>query len=159
MIEQLTLLNKEDLLIGNKETQIRFVDVKTDVMKNKTFSVVSLFSGCGGMDLGFRGDFRVFNTYYEKNNFEILFANDIEKYACETYEENFGYKPIYDDIRSVESAKIPSADVVIGGFPCQDFSHAGNRKGIHSDRGRLYLEMKKVIRDVQPKAFVAENVD
>ncbi len=159
MIKQLTLLKKEELIIGKDESPIRFVDVTKDIMRDEKFSVVSLFSGCGGMDLGFRGDFEVFNAYYERNNFDIIFATDLEKSACKTYEHNFQHKPICDDIRAIENKRIPDADIVIGGFPCQDFSHSGKRKGLQSDRGKLYLEMRKVIQNIKPKAFVAENVD
>ncbi len=151
MIRQLTVFDEK----FNKE----FIDVENSIIDNKVFTVVSLFSGCGGMDLGFRGNFRVFNKYYERNNFDIIFANDIEKAACETYEYNFNHKPLYGDIRDIDKRQIPKADVVIGGFPCQDFSYSGKRKGLTTDRGRLYLEMKKVIEYTNPMAFVAENVD
>lgn len=121
--------------------------------------VVSLFSGCGGMDLGFRGGFTVLGREYEKNPYEIIFSNDILKHPCQTYEFNFHSTPYCCDIRELDYSLLPEADVVIGGFPCQDFSVAGKRKGLSAERGRLYQEMKKVIAYCRPKAFVAENVD
>lgn len=135
--------------------------IQTDTVNNaRTLRVVSLFSGCGGMDLGFRGNFSIFNSHYEKNPYEIVFSNDILDHACKTYEHNFKHKPFCGDIKNLDYSILPNnVDVVIGGFPCQDFSVAGKRKGLSSDRGRLYLEMKKVIEHCNPIAFVAENVD
>jgi len=129
------------------------------IISTNRLKVISLFSGCGGMDLGFRGDFDVFGKHYERNPYDIIFANDILEKASKTYEHNFGHKPYVGDIKDLDYQKIPKADIVMGGFPCQDFSLAGKRKGLSSERGKLYLEMKKVIEHVKPIAFVAENVD
>lgn len=128
--------------------------------KDSTYRVVSLFSGCGGMDLGFRGDFHFLGQYYKKNNFEIVFANDIFKEACDTYNHNFNHSPVLEDIKTyLDNGNIvPKCDVVIGGFPCQDFSVAGKRGGLSTDRGQLYLQMKRVIEMTQPEIFIAENV-
>lgn len=136
-----------------------FIDVEQKLPSNRVFSVVSLFSGCGGKDLGFTGGFNVFGKHYDKNNFEIVWANDIDKYACATYKHNFKHDIVNDDIKNVDSNTIPVADIVIGGFPCQDFSIAGLRRGLSSERGKLYLEMKRVILHCKPLAFVAENVE
>lgn len=106
--------------------------------------VLSLFCGCGGMDLGF-----------EEAGHKIVWANDIYGVACETYAENFSIKPLREDIRKVQS--FPDADIVIGGYPCQGFSLAGNRDAFDK-RNYMYLEFAKVLRAVQPKMFVAENV-
>lgn len=142
----------------NKNTNYKTVSVEK-LPKGKLLRVISLFSGCGGMDLGFKGDFTIFNKYFEKNPYEILFANDILQRACDTYEYNFNHKSCCDDIRELDYSLLPDADIVIGGFPCQDFSVAGKRKGLNADRGQLYIEMKKVIEHCKPIAFVAENVD
>ena len=153
MCEQLTFFDSP-----KKDKNIE--DVCVDVLpKGKILKVISLFSGCGGMDLGFRGDFSVFGRKYEKNPYEIVFSNDIIDRACQTYSYNFNHKPYCIDIRDLDYSVLPSADIVIGGFPCQDFSLAGKRKGLSADRGRLYLEMKKAIEHCNPIAFVAENVD
>ena len=106
--------------------------------------VLSLFCGCGGMDLGF-----------EQAGHTIIWANDIDKTACETYAKNFSIKPLRKDIRKVTS--FPSADIVIGGYPCQGFSLAGNRDAFDK-RNYMYLEFARVLETVQPKMFVAENV-
>lgn len=122
-------------------------------------NVVSLFSGCGGMDLGFRGDFNIRGKFFAKNPYNIIFANDILSKACLTYTHNLHHKALCEDIRDLDYSLLPKSDIVIGGFPCQDFSLAGKRRGLSADRGRLYLEMKKVVEYIKPLAFVAENVD
>lgn len=106
--------------------------------------VLSLFCGCGGMDLGF-----------EQAGHRVIWANDIDKTACETYTKNFSIKPLIKDIRRMRV--FPCADVVIGGYPCQGFSLAGNRDAFDK-RNYMYLEFARVLETVQPKIFVAENV-
>lgn len=122
--------------------------------------VVSLFSGCGGMDVGFMGNFEFLGNSYKDLGFKIVFANDIVQDACDTYFEYFKHKPTCLDIKKYldGSGVIPDCDVVIGGFPCQDFSLAGKREGFKTVRGRLYEEMKRVIIQKRPLIFIAENV-
>ena len=123
--------------------------------------LVSLFTGCGGMDLGFRGDFKFNGNYYDKREFEHVFANDIMEDACETFAHNFDEDIYCMDLKKLlwdSDTQIPKADIVTGGFPCKDFSVAGNREGLNSDRGKLYVQMKEVIRRTEPKIFFAENV-
>ena len=92
-------------------------------------TVVSLFSGCGGMDLGFVGGFDFLNCHYQRNAFDIIWANEINPAACSTYRENFGAHIVEGDIREVFD-KLPNyADVVVGGFPCQDISINGKMAG------------------------------
>ncbi len=135
------------------------------------YKVVSLFSGCGGLDLGIVGDFSYLGKYYEKNPFDIIWANDINERATQTQRLNFpNVNVVCGDITKIVDAeeeeqlsfypqsKIPSADVVVGGFPCQDFSLAGKRRGLTVQRGNLYLSMAKVIETIKPKVFLAENV-
>jgi len=123
--------------------------------------VASLFCGCGGTDVGLLGDFTYLDNYYENNNYEIVYANDIDNNACNIFEENFGIKPDNRDIREVLSEEIPEIDVLTGGFPCQSFSIVAQnpkRLGIKDDRGKLFFEMCRVLKDKQPKCFIAENV-
>jgi len=131
------------------------------------YKVLSLFSGCGGLDLGFQGGFQFLNKKYHKNDFEIIWSNDIEKHACQTYERYFNHPIICGDIRNIilgeksglSDVPIPTAtDIVLGGFPCQDFSHAGKRRGFGSKRGTLYQAMSDVISKTNPMLFLAENV-
>ncbi|MCD5481155.1 DNA cytosine methyltransferase [Lactobacillus delbrueckii subsp. bulgaricus] len=128
----------------------------------KPINVVSLFSGCGGMDLGFRGDFSFLGKKYTKNPFNIIFSNDIFKQAADMYEDNFGLKVERRDVKELDTDKdFPDeeVDVVLGGFPCQTFSYAGKRKGLSDPRGQLYLQMIRVVDHYKPKMFIAENVD
>ncbi|NJM50690.1 MAG: DNA cytosine methyltransferase [Sphingomonadales bacterium] len=126
----------------------------------KPYKLVSLFSGCGGMDLGFRGDFQFLNKFYERLPFEIIWANDLNKYACETYKQNLGQDIRCGDIWSHidDLPDTDNVDLVIGGFPCQDISVNGKGKGVAGERSGLYRAMVEVVRRLQPQIFVAENV-
>lgn len=194
---------QSDMLLES-QIPIMYHDEMSDT-KGK-FRVLSLFSGCGGMDLGFEGSFianrksfpkdskyieHVINKNWvmlKKTKFKTVFANDIlneAEVAWTTYMSRFGYQPeMYHNISIVDLVKMhrkgadifpKNIDVVTGGFPCQDFSVAGKRKGFNSDkddygkkregdepseetRGKLYYWMKQVIDIVKPKIFVAENV-
>lgn len=127
----------------------------------KTYKVVSLFAGCGGLDLGLEGGFTSLKQFFPNNPFHVIWANDINPKACKTMELNFpDTEVVCDDITKVleDKLEIPNADIVVGGFPCQDFSLAGKRKGLTVQRGQLYLSMAEVVKQVKPKIFLAENV-
>ncbi len=124
----------------------------------KTLSVVSMFSGCGGMDLGFLGGFEVFGRRYRRLPFQIIWANDNNAAACKTYRRNLGHEIQCADVWSVMASLPKAADVLIGGFPCQDISINGKRAGATGARSGLYRAMVEGIRRVNPKVFVAENV-
>lgn len=110
--------------------------------------VVSLFSGAGGMDLGF------INA-----GFEIIWANDFFEDAVNSYRKNIGKHIVSGDITKILSKDIPNgADVIIGGFPCQGFSVANSKRSMDDQRNFLYKEMLRIIADKRPKFFVAENV-
>lgn len=110
--------------------------------------VISLFSGAGGMDLGFINE-----------GFEIVWSNDMFLEATQTYKRNIGDHIVLGDITKIDSSEMPdNIDVVIGGFPCQGFSVANTKRTIEDKRNFLYKEMLRVIRDKRPKVFVAENV-
>ena len=114
----------------------------------KKFRVISLFSGAGGMDLGF------INA-----GFEIVWANDFFKEAVESYKKNVDDRIVYGDITKIDSSEMPDdIDLVIGGFPCQGFSVANTKRSMKDERNFLYKEMLRVIDDKKPKFFVAENV-
>lgn len=123
--------------------------------------VASLFCGCGGTDVGLLGDFTFLNKYYPSNNMEIVYANDIDDNACKLFEDNFGVKPDNRDIREVKSEELPDFDILTGGFPCQSFSIVAQnpkRLGIKDDRGKLFFEMCRILKEKQPMCFIAENV-
>jgi len=137
-------------------------------MSKQKYSVISLFTGCGGLDLGFTGGFSFLNKNYSKRNFEIKWANDVDEPACETFRKYFKHEIICGDITEILKNKhsnnlfdraLPEhVDVVLGGFPCQDFSHAGKREGFGGKRGTLYRSMMEVVKRTSPLIFVAENV-
>lgn len=108
--------------------------------------LVSLFSGCGGLDLGF-----------EQAGFMRVWANDFDKDAQAVFKLNLG-EIDGRDIREVPAEDIPDCDIVLAGFPCQPFSNAGNRKGVHDSRGMLYQECLRIVEAKKPKVFLFENV-
>lgn len=109
--------------------------------------LLSLFSGCGGMDLGFK-----------QAGYEIVWANDFNSWAGETYKRNFGNHMHVGSITDIDLRTLPAADIITGGFPCQDFSMISKRGGIETERGNLYTYFVKAVSVVSPKVFVAENV-
>lgn len=136
----------------------------------KKIKIVSLFSGCGGLDLGFTGGFSFLGHDFERLNTEIAFANDFDVDAQICYNSNplltnDGAQCLLEDIRNVDANQIPNFDVLLAGFPCQPFSNAGNRKGVNdaNGRGTLFEECERIIRakienGYRPQAFVFENV-
>lgn len=124
----------------------------------KKLKVASFFSGCGGSDLGILGDFTFLNKTYKKLPFEICYAIDNDKYAVETYNQNFDHPSILDDIKNIDKATIPDFNVLIGGFPCQSFSTVNPTKDTNDARANLYKELVNVVNLKKPEYFVLENV-
>lgn len=123
--------------------------------------VASLFCGCGGTDVGLIGEFDFLGKHYDSNCMEIVYANDIDDNACSIFKENFGIVPDNRDIRAVKTEEIPDFDILTGGFPCQSFSIVAQnpkRLGVKDERGMLFFEMCRILRERQPKCFIAENV-
>ncbi|HAB98818.1 MAG TPA: DNA (cytosine-5-)-methyltransferase, partial [Parachlamydiales bacterium] len=114
-------------------------------------SVISLFAGCGGLDLGFHLE-----------GYKSVWSNEFNSWAADTYELNFRWAKLDRrsilDIDPYEEKQIPPAEIIIGGFPCQDFSIIWKRPGLDGSRGSLYKEYLRFIDAKKPKAFVAENV-
>lgn len=121
------------------------------------WTVASLFSGCGGLDLGFVGGFNFLGTLYPEQPFEIVWANEINAEACKTYRCNLG-EIKQGDIYDVMETLPKHVDVVIGGFPCQDISINGKMQGIKGKRSSLYTAIVEAVKRTNPKVFVAENV-
>jgi DNA (cytosine-5)-methyltransferase 1 len=109
--------------------------------------IVSLFSGAGGLDLGF----------IQAGN-KIVWANDMDKDAVATYRKNIGDHIICADIKNINVADIPHSDVIIGGFPCQGFSQANLLRAVEDERNHLYKFFLETVKKQTPKFFVAENV-
>lgn len=122
------------------------------------YSVVSLFAGCGGMDLGFTGGFKFLGKRYKKNKFKIIWANELNESACRTYTHNISSNIKQGDIWDHIDYLPEKADIVIGGFPCQDISINGKRAGVTGARSGLYTAMVQAVGKLRPKVFVAENV-
>lgn len=123
--------------------------------------VASLFCGCGGTDVGLLGDFDFLGKHYNSNGMQIVYANDIDDNACNIFKKNFGIIPDNRDIREVKSDDIPEFDILTGGFPCQSFSIVAQnpkRLGMKDERGKLFFEMCRILKEKQPKCFIAENV-
>ena len=112
-------------------------------------NIISLFSGCGGLDLGF-----------EKAGFNVVIANEFDKNIWETFKVNHpNTKLIEGDIRNIKEEDLPDeVDGIIGGPPCQSWSEAGSLKGIDDDRGKLFYEYIRILKTKRPKFFLAENV-
>lgn len=123
--------------------------------------VASLFCGCGGMDLGIIGGFSFLGTDYPRSAFDIVYAVDNDEYCTQIYNANFEHQCMVKDVREIEPTKIPDFDVLVGGFPCQSFSISAQnppRLGFKDERGMLFFEMVKILKEKKPRAFVAENV-
>jgi len=109
-------------------------------------TVVSLFAGLGGLDLGF-----------QLAGFQVIWANELAENAARSYEMNFGLRPCCGDITQIPDEAIPYADVIIGGPPCQSFSLVGQRRA-DDGRGKLVFRFRDIVLAKRPKAFVMENV-
>lgn len=109
--------------------------------------VAGLFSGVGGIELGF-----------EQAGFEIAWSNELDRHAAQTLALNFDHELYIGDIHDVTEAMIPDVDVVVGGFPCQAFSVAGYRKGFEDERGEVFFQMARIIKEKQPRVIFIENV-
>jgi len=112
--------------------------------------VISLFTGCGGLDLGF-----------ELEGYRTVWANDFNSDACETFKLNFDTPIVVGDVEKIDpyaDNTIPNCDLILGGFPCQDFSVIWKRPGLNGERGNLYKSFLRFVDAKKPKAFIAENV-
>jgi DNA (cytosine-5)-methyltransferase 1 len=109
--------------------------------------VISLFSGCGGLDLGF-----------VNAGFKLVYANDNDKVVWETFERNHRLSIDKRSLFDIKSEEIPDADGIVGGPPCQSWSLAGEMRGVKDERGMLFYEYIRVLKDKKPKFFLAENV-
>lgn len=132
-----------------------------NAFRNSKLRVASLFCGCGGMDLGIQGGFDFLGKSYDSLPFEVVFAVDNDAYATKIYNDNFLHKCETKDVREIESSKLPDHDILLGGFPCQSFSISAQnppRLGYKDERGKLFFEMVKVLKEKKPRFFIGENV-
>lgn len=116
-------------------------------MEWDSFRFIDLFSGIGGIRLGF-----------ESVGGQCVFSSEWDEKACDTYEANFGERPA-GDITKIPSDAIPPFDILLGGFPCQPFSIIGDKEGFdHETQGTLFFEIERILKDRLPSAFMLENV-
>lgn len=123
--------------------------------------VASLFCGCGGMDLGLIGGFSYLGKEYKEHPFEIVYSVDNDPYCTQIYNANFKHKCTVKDVRDIDIVAIPDFELLIGGFPCQSFSISAQnppRLGFKDERGMLFFEMVKILKERTPRFFIAENV-
>ncbi len=123
---------------------------KTNENQQVSPTIVSIFSGCGGLDLGFHME-----------GYQTVWANDFAEWAVASFRENLGDVIHYGDITKIDpytDKSIPACDLVLGGFPCQDFSVIWKQPGLNGKRGGLYRHFLEFVDAKKPKAFVAENV-
>lgn len=115
--------------------------------KQKELTMIDLFAGIGGIRIAF-----------ESNGAKCIKSSEIDKYACETYYNNFHEMPL-GDITLIKPKDLPDFDIIAAGFPCQPFSLGGLRKGFEDTRGTLFFEVARLIKAKKPKAFFLENVE
>jgi DNA (cytosine-5)-methyltransferase 1 len=116
---------------------------------NKSYRFIDLFAGIGGIRTGFH---QVFN-----DEAEFVFSSEIDKFAQITYFHNYNEMP-FGDITKIEANEIPPFDILLGGFPCQPFSHAGLKKGFDDTRGTLFFDIARIIKHHLPSVVFLENV-
>lgn len=122
------------------------------------YRVTSFFSGCGGLDFGFRGGFSVLGKSYEPLPFDVVGAYDILQDAVECYKLNVDDRIKQVDLTQLDVGDIPGTDVLIGGFPCQDFSSSGPKTGFEGKRGKLYQVLLNYMKAHRPRMVIGENV-
>lgn len=161
---------QNDTEVLSEEQLIMFKDSESNQslfrMDKKEIKVVSLFSGCGGLDLGILGNFVFRDRKYEKTKFNIVYANDFDPAATMVYKANskyFNHEIAEKDIADIIDSEVPEFDFLVGGFPCQPFSNAGLRKGIEDHRGSLFTNAIEVFQSSirkgkKPLGFMFENV-
>lgn len=125
-------------------------------------NVLSLFSGCGGMDLGILGGFSFLGKQYDRLPFDIVYSIDFDQYCTKIYNDNFVHKSLVGDVRDIVVDDLPEFDILVGGFPCQSFSISAQnppRLGCKDEeKGLLFREMVRILEARKPRFFIAENV-
>lgn len=116
---------------------------------NTEIKCIDLFAGIGGIRLGFQNAFQ--------NNISCVFSSEIDKFAIQTYANNYGEIPS-GDITKIDERDIPAHDIIMAGFPCQAFSVAGLRKGFEDTRGTLFFEVARIANYHKPQVLFLENV-
>jgi DNA (cytosine-5)-methyltransferase 1 len=120
----------------------------------KKIKFIDLFAGLGGTRIGFQ------EACKDKGfQSECVFTSEIKSYAAKIYQHNFNNDQIHGDITRINAKDIPDFNFLLGGFPCQAFSVAGNRKGFEDTRGTLFFDVARIIKEKKPEGFLLENVE
>ena len=119
-----------------------------------TIKIIDLFAGMGGLRLGFEKAFKE-----QGFNIKCVMTSEIKEHALKALNHNFTHEKIVGDITKVDAQEIPDFDFLLGGFPCQAFSSAGNRDGFCDTRGTLFFEIERILRIKKPQGFLLENVE
>ena len=146
------------LLDKGKKASVNSGSLKAAHSTERDKSVVSFFCGCGGLDLGFLGGFTYMEKKVPKLPFKLLAAYDYDEKCIQTYVQNISNHAEVKDLSNYIPQDVPAADVLIGGFPCQDFATCGPRHGLKSIRGRLYQSLIQYMQIHRPLVVVGENV-
>jgi len=171
------LTHKDSIIIertSNRKYNVKPIIVQPQLKNennNKRFKVVSLFSGCGGLDLGFKGGFEHRQFSFSRTKFDVVLSVDFDNDAADVFKHNSKYfgktKSLNKDICKLTDEEVPEFDILLAGFPCQPFSNAGKRQGVHDENGRgtLFYQCERLLRERiendrhnTPLAFVFENV-
>ena len=153
---RLALRNKPKFDVGFRESANARGNGYAD--GDRPYRVMSLFSGCGGLDLGFKGGFSVLGKSYASLPFDVVGAYDILQDAVDCYRLNVGGRVEQADLTQMDVGTLPDTDVLIGGFPCQDFSSSGPKTGFDGKRGKLYQVLIRYMEAHRPRVVVGENV-
>lgn len=133
-------------MVGNMTKNMNY---KVSEGKDKTYRIIDLFAGIGGIRIGFN------NAFDKKAKF--VFSSEIDKYAQKTYYENFKETP-FGDITIIKESEVKGHDILLAGFPCQAFSIAGLRKGFNDIRGTLFFDVARILKYHTPEVVFLENV-
>ena len=161
----ITKLRPEQLRVYEAAVQLEFFSQLCpknvmEYMKTspRHYRIVSLFAGCGGLDLGFLGGFDFLGKKFRRTAFDVVWANEWNPAACKTYARNISPHILCGDIKDAINDLPDNVDVVMGGFPCQDISINGKMLGIKGKRSSLYSYIVEAVKRCRPKVFLAENV-
>lgn len=145
-------------LKDHPENQVRSHPNMRGARLDGAYDVMSMFCGCGGLDLGFLGGFSYLNNEHEALPFNIVQAIDFDEKSIETYKLNISAHGVVGDLTEIKAEELPKARVLIGGFPCQDFSSSGPKLGFAGKRGQLYTALAEYMVVHQPDVVIGENV-
>jgi len=152
------VLDNASAYVDEVHSPIVEYSMKPKKINTQKLKIISMFSGCGGMDLGFMGGFSINNRFYPEHPVEIIWANDFNEAACRTYKKNIGHEIKCGDVWSLLETMPSSTDILVGGFPCQDISVNGKRAGVSGKKSGLYRAMVEAVKRTNPRVFIAENV-